>query len=379
MVLLSVARIRSPIFFVLASIAMHWGVGRTLRARPPPSPVANEPLPIELEIDSQESTSSAAASEGRASSEEVKPEARSTAARAPSPAVRPDRKEAMERPETEPSSEAIAAPANSGGEKVPSPLGSAWSFNPLAGRSSLAIESHGHEVTASEKAEKEAREATTTFKSEMYKEMDKLGRTKGIRYSGPFLRAIETAMRSHDAPLEGTLRWTVTYGSDGSVSISDEHHSNKWAKIEQAIRENLKRRNVKIPVGANGYQVVIESEASLRFPNGMRASEVGASVGGPEFNAQIVEEKRTDESGATVKGDTVGSAQATLVKVSLRGKVCSAHLRVGPKAGVRQTQEGINSYQFSLFDLGGGCDPSMIGVHPERVVRMRVIDEGRTE
>lgn len=143
--------------------------------------------------------------------------------------------------------------------------------------------------------------------------------------------------------------------------------------------ENLKRRNVKIPVGANGYQVVIESEASLRFPNGMRASDVGASVGGPEFNAQIVEEKRTDESGATVKGDTVGLAQATLVKVSLRGKVCSAHLRVGPKQACARRRRGSTATNSACSISGAGAILSMIGVHPERVVRMRVIDEGRTE
>lgn len=178
---------------------------------------------IELEIDSQESTSSAAASEGRASSEEVKPEARSTAARAPSPAVRPDRKEAMERPETEPSSEAIAAPANSGGEKVPLPSGSAWSFNPLAGRSSLRSSVMVTQATASEKAEKEAREATTTFNRDVQRD-GQGGERRGSADRADFLRAIETAMRSHDAPLEGTLRWTVTYGADGSVSIPDEHH-----------------------------------------------------------------------------------------------------------------------------------------------------------
>ena len=173
----------------------------------------------------------------------------------------------------------------------------------------------------------------------------------GMGRGGPVISALEAAIAGADAPFEGAATFDVGIDTSGHVSIAlldASVASPGWSRVAAATRSALDPARIRIPPGAGGWHVVARVEAKVQYPNGVDPKRLGTQVG-------------ASPGAVHVGKDGLVLEKVPGVSLAHSGKVCSVKITLG----------------LTLTPIGGGCDPSNIGMHTLRVVHAHVVREGR--
>lgn len=204
-------------------------------------------------------------------------------------------------------------------------------------------------------------------------------RKLGLGPAGRVISAFHNAAHSWDAPHLGRARFDVTVHRTGAVEVALGAASGEveqWKKVAAHAAKELRAGPPKIAPPRDGFRLVVELVAEETMPDGMRKKSgkpPRLEVTPPKLeNAERAKERLAEDNPtmkdpsndyAPIKRDLPG------VYISESGSVCS--YRVGG---------GVMGHGPRLpLSLGpvvqGGCEPSNIGVKPQRMVRARVIEE----
>jgi hypothetical protein len=174
-----------------------------------------------------------------------------------------------------------------------------------------------------------------------------------------------------DAPQLGRAAFDVTVLRTGVVQVALSAASDPvsdWQQVALKVAEELKRSPPRIAASRAGVRMRVQVTAEQVMPNGVNLKELH----GPRLEAvlprlQSVEaaEGALADRNPVAGKDGVPPAQTHAISelpgvyVSQKGKVCGYRLGISPLGPVLQ----------------GMCDPSNIGVKPQRRIRATVQDE----
>jgi hypothetical protein len=227
-----------------------------------------------------------------------------------------------------------------------SPESSPWSFDPRRPVDPTASE---NVARATQPPSLEAPTGGASTSGGLVEGLDAADAAGGMGRGGPAISALETAARGSDAHFEGVATFDVAVETNGHVSVTVLEASNAfsdWAKVADATRAALAPARFRIPPGARGWHVVARVEAKELFPSGSDPKTLGVKA---EANpGRIVETK-----------DHV-DIQLPYARLAATGKVCGVSLTLG----------GVPS-------ISGGCSLENMRANPIRVVRGRIVSEGR--
>jgi hypothetical protein len=317
-------RWRGRVALVLACL-VHLGAQLAVRssgraADPSSPPAAQEPAPseVDVEIESVPSEEPRPASDDRVASAEPVPSSLHRRA-APEGSSR-----------IEPSGENPAGSEN-GTSAAPAPVGSTWTFNPtmpniLPGAVEMLAQNGGRVAAEAP--------VMASKSGGLIESLDAADVARGLGRGGPVRSAIDLAARADEAPVRGNATFSVTIFSDGKVDVQVASNHTDWAKIIPAIRDAVKKLDVRLPPNSRGLNVVVAVEAKVKYPDGYEPPEK-----------------------TTVTVEPALDVTKPLVDVDIRGKRCSAHVAIAPGG----------------LGAGGGCS---VG-NPMRVVATRIVSEGR--
>jgi hypothetical protein len=198
-------------------------------------------------------------------------------------------------------------------------------------------------------------------------------RELGLGPAGPVLSAAHEAGHSDVAPAIGTATFAITVTRAGGIQVDLVGASSNvegWRKVADNMAAAIKRKPPRIESGRNGVRIGLELVAEEKWPNGSVARSEGpafAISGGAIRSTTEAIEDSTKRNPLAVPppGSPAERAQLKLgvdvpgVSIKGRGKVCSYQAGVGLLGPM----------------LSGGCDPSNIGAHAQRVVSAKVTNQ----
>ena len=165
--------------------------------------------------------------------------------------------------------------------------------------------------------------------------LDSADVARGLGRGGPVRTAIDLAAHAAEAPVRGNATFSVTIFSDGTVNVQVASNDTDWTLIIPAIREAVRKAQVRLPPNSRGLNVVVAVDAKVKYPDGYEPP--------PEKTK--------------VTADTALAVDKPWLDVKVRGRRCSAGLVVA--AG----------------GVGGGADCA-VGT-AARIVSTRIVSEGR--
>jgi hypothetical protein len=197
-------------------------------------------------------------------------------------------------------------------------------------------------------------------------------RKLGLGPRGRVISAFHRAAHAGVGPELGTASFLVTVLKTGEVQISvgaSSGETDKWRAVAARAADDLKKSLPRIPSSREGVRLVIDLVAEETYPNGTNPEDLY----GPRLEAQAPQIKSTDETKKQLEADNPLAGkdpnnpipqfplkiELPGVYLSQRGKVCGYRLGVTPLG----------------LALNGGCDPSNVGVKPQRIVRAKVREE----
>lgn len=173
--------------------------------------------------------------------------------------------------------ESREVPASEGAsrEPAPSPPGSAWSFRPtvpnVAPGAVQILAASGGRVDA----EMPSQVSTT---GGLVESLDSADVDRGLGRGGPVRSAVELAARTENAPVRGSATFSVTIFSDGKIDVQVASNQTDWSHLVPAIREAVKKSQVRLHPKSRGLNVVVAVEAKVKYPDGYAPPEDGAKV-----------------------------------------------------------------------------------------------------
>jgi hypothetical protein len=209
--------------------------------------------------------------------------------------------------------------------------------------------------------------------------LEEQDRKLGLGPEGRVISAFHNAAHSWDAPHLGTARFDVTVHRTGAVEVTLGSASGEvemWRKVAAHAAKDLRAAPPRIAPPRDGLRLVVELVAEETMPNGTRkksATPPRLELAPPKLeNAERAKERLAEDNPtmkdpsndyAPIKRDLPG------LYVAESGSVCS--YRIGG---------GVVGHGPRLpLTLGpivqGGCEPSNIGVKPQRMVRARVLEQ----
>ena len=100
----------------------------------------------------------------------------------------------------------------------------------------------------------------------------------GLGRGGPVRSAVEIAARTENAPVRGSATFSVTIFSDGKVDVQVASNQTDWSQLIPAIREAVKKSQVRLHRNSRGLNVVVAVEAKVKYPDGYTPPEDGPKV-----------------------------------------------------------------------------------------------------
>jgi hypothetical protein len=198
-------------------------------------------------------------------------------------------------------------------------------------------------------------------------------RDVGLGSSGPVKTALEKAAHTDVAPQLGTARFVVTVLASGAVEVAlaaASDRASEWREVGSRAAEQLRKKPPRIPPSRKGVRMTIQVEAVEQLVNGAdpKGRATHLVVVPPAIKSQKDSEEDSKERNpvaSTANADNAASPPLRLnidlpgVFLEGRGKVCGYRIGITPLGPM----------------LSGGCDPSVIGSKPVRVVSTKVLDE----
>ena len=141
-----------------------------------------------------------------------------------------------------------------------------------------------------------------------------------------------------------------------------------WQAVAERAASELRQNPPRIPPPRSGTRMIVEIRAEAVMPNGAKVAELHGprlEVDPPRIRTRKQSEDALRDKNPTAEtfsepGHEIAiAADLPGVYVSHAGKVCKVRAGVTPLGLV----------------IAGGCDPSNIGVKPQRMVHTRVRDE----
>ena len=172
---------------------------------------------------------------------------------------------------------------------------------------------------------------------------------RGMGRGGPVLAAVHEAARSADAPTFGKATFSVVIGEDGNVDVdvtAASADSKAWERLRPAIVTALFGKPIRVAPRTKGLRVVVQVEASERFPGGGEPTPVSKQ------GVAIV-------SSAGKITETKDELKIELPRVGLtyRSRNCGGGILIGPGGAT----------------AGAGCQTGVA----MRVVEARIVREER--
>ena len=196
-------------------------------------------------------------------------------------------------------------------------------------------------------------------------------RAVGLSASGRVRSALFHAAHTDVAPQLGFARFSITVLNDGKVEVALSGASSAergWQAVAERAAAELRKNPPRIPPPRSGTRMTVEIRAEAVMPNGAKVAELHGprlEVDPPRIRTRkqsedaLRDKNPVAETLAEPGRELAVSTDLPGVYVSHAGKVCKVRAGVTPLG----------------LAIAGGCDPSNIGVKPQRMVHTRVRDE----
>jgi hypothetical protein len=193
---------------------------------------------------------------------------------------------------------------------------------------------------------------------------------------GRVLSALQKAAHAWEAPEAGVARFEVTVHRTGAVEVTlgaATAQREQWQQVAGHLANDLRSTPPRVPPPREGFKCVVEVVAEQTLPNGTKAKSLkkphlDAPLKFQRAEASVEQAKRENPTIVNPTPDDIALKLDTPgLYVAQSGKVCD--YRAG--AGFIAPGYGLGGAAGPVIQ--GACDPSHLGVKPQRVVRTRVV------
>jgi len=179
--------------------------------------------------------------------------------------------------------------------------------------------------------------------------LDQHDRELGLGRGGAIVSELQAAAHGDSAPVTGKAIFEVTVGSNGSVWVGvsrSDGATPAWNRVASELAAGLRSKHLRIPPGARAMRFALEVDARVVEYDGSKSRPTRLEASPGKIGSNGMYEK--------LPGLYLGGA----------GRVCAYEL-------------GLVPVPMQPLSAGGWCDPTKLVVKPQRLVSVRVVDEGR--